>query len=50
MRFDRAAHVYAVVDRALAGEITAVQGIEALTAGDIEVRSLQDWAAQGVTR
>ena len=32
MRFDRAAHVYAVVDRALAGEITAVQGIEALDA------------------
>ena len=32
VRFDRAAHVYAVVDRALAGEITAAQGIEALDA------------------
>ncbi|HEX7738795.1 MAG TPA: carbamoyl-phosphate synthase large subunit [Marmoricola sp.] len=32
------------------GLAAAVQGIEALTAGDIEVRSLQDWAAQGVTR
>lgn len=32
VRFDRAAHVYAVVDRALAGEITAAQGIEALRA------------------
>ncbi|WP_082518722.1 threonine/serine ThrE exporter family protein [Leifsonia sp. Leaf336] len=32
VRFDRAAHVYAVVDRALAGTITAVEGIEALQA------------------